>query len=30
MTFTPDRYRCGVDQYGISNMQTLLGTLPPY
>lgn len=30
MTFTPDRYACGVDQYGISNMQTLLSTLPPY
>jgi dipeptidyl aminopeptidase/acylaminoacyl peptidase len=30
MAFTPDRYACGVDQYGISNMQTLLGTLPPY
>ena len=22
MTFTPDRYACGVDMYGISNMDT--------
>ncbi|NEX92436.1 S9 family peptidase [Caulobacter sp. 17J65-9] len=30
MTFTPDRYACGIDEYGISNMETLLSTLPPY
>jgi dipeptidyl aminopeptidase/acylaminoacyl peptidase len=30
MTFTPDRYRCGVDLFGISNMETVLATIPPY
>jgi dipeptidyl aminopeptidase/acylaminoacyl peptidase len=30
MTFTPDRYACGVDMFGISNMETILATIPPY
>jgi dipeptidyl aminopeptidase/acylaminoacyl peptidase len=30
MTFTPDRYRCGVDLFGISNVETTLKSLPPY
>jgi dipeptidyl aminopeptidase/acylaminoacyl peptidase len=30
MTFTPDRYQCGVDLFGISNMETVLATIPPY
>ena len=30
MAFTPDRYRCGVDLFGISNMETVLATIPPY
>jgi dipeptidyl aminopeptidase/acylaminoacyl peptidase len=30
MTFTPDRYACGVDLFGISNMETILASIPPY
>jgi dipeptidyl aminopeptidase/acylaminoacyl peptidase len=30
LTFTPDKFACGVDMVGISNLQTWLSTLPPY
>ncbi len=30
MTFTPDRFACGVDIVGPSNLNTLLKTIPPY
>ncbi len=30
VTFTPDLYACGVDYVGISNIFTVLATLPPY
>ena len=30
LTFTPDRFACGVDIVGPSNLQTLLGSIPPY
>lgn len=30
MTFTPDVYACGVDIVGVSNLITLLESLPPY
>jgi len=30
LTFTPDLYACGVSYVGISNIFTLLETLPPY
>ena len=30
LAFTPDRYQCGVDIVGISNMETVLATIPPY
>ena len=30
MTMTPDRYACGVDIVGPSNLETLLKTIPPY
>jgi dipeptidyl aminopeptidase/acylaminoacyl peptidase len=30
LTFTPDRFACGVDGVGPSNLETLLGTIPPY
>ena len=30
LTFTPDEFACGVDIVGPSNLQTLLGTIPPY
>ena len=30
LTFTPDLYACGVDYVGVSNLFTLLETLPPY
>ena len=30
LTFTPDLYACGVDYVGVSNIFTLLETLPPY
>lgn len=30
MTFTPDRFKCGVDIVGPSNLETLLKTIPPY
>ena len=30
LAFTPDLYACGVDYVGVSNIFTLLETLPPY
>ncbi len=30
LTFTPDRFACGVDGVGPSNLATLLNTIPPY
>lgn len=30
LTFTPDLYKCGIDYVGVSNIFTLLETLPPY
>ena len=30
LTFTPDRFSCGVDIVGPSNLATLLATIPPY
>lgn len=30
LTFTPDAFACGVDIVGPSNLNTLLGTIPPY
>ncbi len=30
LTFTPDRFACGVDIVGPSNLETLLDTIPPY
>lgn len=30
MTFTPDKFACGVDLVGPSNLVTLLETVPPY
>jgi dipeptidyl aminopeptidase/acylaminoacyl peptidase len=30
LTFTPDRFVCGVDIVGPSNLRTLLETIPPY
>jgi dipeptidyl aminopeptidase/acylaminoacyl peptidase len=30
LAFTPDKYACGVDIVGPSNLSTLLGTIPPY
>ncbi len=30
LTFTPDRFACGVDIVGPSNLVTLLETIPPY
>jgi dipeptidyl aminopeptidase/acylaminoacyl peptidase len=30
VTFTPDVFACGVDIVGPSNLNTLLGTIPPY
>jgi dipeptidyl aminopeptidase/acylaminoacyl peptidase len=30
MTFTPDRFACGVDIVGPSNLNTLLEAIPPY
>jgi dipeptidyl aminopeptidase/acylaminoacyl peptidase len=30
LTFTPDRFACGVDIVGPSNLVTLLNTVPPY
>ncbi len=30
MTFTPDRFACGVDIVGPSNLMTLLKSIPPY
>jgi dipeptidyl aminopeptidase/acylaminoacyl peptidase len=30
LAFTPDRFACGVDIVGPSNLSTLLGTIPPY
>src|SRR6185369_17434015 len=30
LTFTPDKFACGIDQVGPSNLFTLLQTIPPY
>jgi dipeptidyl aminopeptidase/acylaminoacyl peptidase len=30
LTFTPEKFACGVDIVGPSNLQTLLSTIPPY
>jgi dipeptidyl aminopeptidase/acylaminoacyl peptidase len=30
LTFTPDKFACGVDIVGPSNLETLLKTIPPY
>jgi dipeptidyl aminopeptidase/acylaminoacyl peptidase len=30
LTFTPDRFACGVDIVGISNLETFLSSIPPY
>jgi dipeptidyl aminopeptidase/acylaminoacyl peptidase len=30
LTFSPDRYACGVDIVGPSNLKTLLASIPPY
>ncbi len=30
LTFTPDRYACGVDYVGPSNLLTFMNTIPPY
>ncbi len=30
LTFTPDRFACGVDIVGPSNLETLLNSIPPY
>jgi dipeptidyl aminopeptidase/acylaminoacyl peptidase len=30
LAFTPDKFACGVDIVGPSNLATLLGTIPPY
>jgi dipeptidyl aminopeptidase/acylaminoacyl peptidase len=30
LTFTPDKFACGVDIVGPSNLETLLATIPPY
>lgn len=30
LTFTPDRFACGVDLVGPSNLETLLNSVPPY
>lgn len=30
LTFTPDKFKCGVDIVGPSNLDTLLGTVPEY
>jgi dipeptidyl aminopeptidase/acylaminoacyl peptidase len=30
LAFTPDTFACGVDIVGPSNLQTLLGSIPPY
>jgi len=30
VTFTPDLYSCGVDYVGVSNLFTLMNSIPPY
>ncbi len=30
LTFTPERFTCGVDIVGPSNLETLIGSIPPY
>lgn len=30
LAFTPDLYSCGIDYVGVSNLFTLLQTIPPY
>ncbi len=30
MTMTPDRFACGIDLVGVSNLNTLINSIPPY
>ena len=30
VTFTPEKFTCAVDLFGISNLMTLMNTIPPY
>src|SRR5262249_29710195 len=30
LTFTPEKFACGIDLFGISNIVTLMDALPPY
>jgi dipeptidyl aminopeptidase/acylaminoacyl peptidase len=30
LTFTPEKFACAVDLFGISNLNTLMDTIPPY
>lgn len=30
LTFHPERYACGIDLVGVSNLETFLGAIPPY
>jgi dipeptidyl aminopeptidase/acylaminoacyl peptidase len=30
VTFTPEKFACAVDLFGISNLMTLMNTIPPY
>ena len=30
VTFTPDKFACAVDIFGISNLSTMMATVPPY
>ncbi|MEO6167333.1 MAG: S9 family peptidase [Chitinophagales bacterium] len=30
LTFTPDKYACGIDYVGVSNLFTFMNTIPPY
>jgi dipeptidyl aminopeptidase/acylaminoacyl peptidase len=30
VTFTPDTFACGVDEFGISNLNTFANSIPPY
>jgi dipeptidyl aminopeptidase/acylaminoacyl peptidase len=30
MTMTPDRFACGIDLVGVSNLNTLVNSIPPY
>jgi dipeptidyl aminopeptidase/acylaminoacyl peptidase len=30
MTFTPDTFACGVDEFGVANLNTFANSIPPY